>query len=297
MDWVKSLRGAVEYMEAHLLEPVGPEEVARAVHISPFYLQKGFQIITGYSLGEYMRNRRLYMAAMDLLAGEGRVIDTAYKYCYQTPESFTKAFVRFHGFSPSQVKKERMAVSPFLPLKIKITIQGGRDVDYIVEKMESFQVIGMAREIPMDRGYELCPKFWDEMKEKHLTALCQGKKPETDRERAIAECCVGLFGVCIEEEQNPGAFTYMAAGHYDGRPVPEGMEVREIPAATWAKFRAQGPLPGSLQTLNTQIFQEWLPGNPQYELAFPTNIEVYPKAEDGADYECYIWLPVKEREA
>ena len=130
MDWLKSLSSAIEYMEAHLLEPVEPGDVARAVHMSPFYLQKGFQIITGYSLGEYMRNRRLYMAAMDLLAGEDKVIDIAYQYGYQTPESFTKAFTRFHGFSPSQVKKERMAVRPFLPLKLKISIQGGKDVDY-----------------------------------------------------------------------------------------------------------------------------------------------------------------------
>lgn len=296
MDWLSSLRGAIEYMEAHMLEPITPEDAARAVHMSPFYLQKGFHIITGCSLGEYLRCRRLYLAALDLLAGEEKVIDLAYKYCYQTPESFAKAFARFHGFPPSQVKKERAAIRPFLPLKIKITIQGGKSMDYTIEKMDAFQVIGFLTEIPLDKGYEQCPKFWDEVNEKYLTPLCQGKAAETDLERAVAECCVGLFGVCIEEEEQPGVFTYMAAGHYDGRPVPEGMAVREIPAATWAKFRALGPLPGSLQTLNSQIFQEWLPGNGQYELAFPINIELYQDVENGPEYESYIWLPVTEKE-
>ena len=170
-------------------------------------------------------------------------------------------------------------------------------MDYFIEKMDAFQVLGFQRKIPMDKGYELCPRFWDELQREYLGPLGSGRQPRTDLERAVKECCVGLFGVCIEEEEDLGAFTYMAAGHYDGRPVPEGMAVREIPAATWAKFRAQGPLPGSLQTLNAQIFQEWLPGNRQYELAFPINIELYPEpnTENNPEYECYIWLPVKEK--
>lgn len=295
MDWLSSLRGAIDYMEEHMQEPIGPEEVARAVHLSQFYLQKGFQIITGCSLGEYMRNRRLYLAALDLLAGEEKIIDIAYKYCYQTPESFAKAFARFHGFPPSRIKREHLSIRPYLPFKIKITIQGGKNVDYIIEKMDSFKVIGFQQEIPMERGYELCPRFWDKVKEDYMRALCQGKKAENAVERAVKECCIGLFGVCLDDEKNPGAFTYMIAGHYDGRPVPDGLAVREIPAATWAKFRAQGPLPGSLQTLNSQIFQEWLPGNEQYELAFPVNVEVYPSSEMGPDYECFIWLPVVEK--
>lgn len=295
MDWVSSLRGAIEYMEKHLLEPFTVADVARAVYVSPFYLQKGFQIITGYSLGEYIRNRRLYLAALELLSGEEKVIDTALRYGYQTPESFSKAFTRFHGFPPSQIRKRQGDIQPFRPLKIKLSIQGGKDVDYFIEKMDAFQVIGFKREIPMDKGYELCPKFWEEMQRDHFESLWNGRRPETEIDRAIVECCVGMFGVCIEDEGDPGVFTYMAAGRYDGRPVPEGMEVREIPAAVWAKFRAQGPLPGSLQTLNSQIFQEWLPGNGQYELAFPINIELYADTESGPDYECYIWLPVKEK--
>lgn len=296
MDWVKSLSGAIAFMEAHMLEPIGPGEVAEAVHISPFYLQKGFQLITGCSISDYIRCRRLYMAAMDLLVGE-KIIDTAYKYCYQTPESFAKAFSRFHGFPPSQVKRERMRVKPFLPMKVKISIQGGTNVNYIIEKEGPLQLIGFAEEIPTDRGYELCPKFWDKIRETHFFPLWQGKKPETAIERAIVENNIGMFGVCLEEG-SPNFFTYMAAGHYKGGGVPEGLTVREIPEASWAKFQVTGPLPGALQTLNTQIFQEWLPGNPDYELAFPVNLELYGVGDgNSANYESAIWLPVTERGA
>lgn len=297
MDWLKSLRGAIDYMEQHMQEPVTPAQVAQAVHLSPFYLQKGFQIITGYSLGEYLRCRRLYLAALDLLAGEGKVIDIAYRYCYQTPESFTKAFTRFHGFSPAQVKRERLSIRPFLPLKLKISIQGGKDVDYTIEKKENFQLIGFKREIPMDQGYRLCPAFWEEVTQKHLGPLCKGKPPETELEQAIAQCKIGMFAACIEGTTNPDTFSYLVAGYYDGRPVPDGLEVVEIPAATWAMFRAVGPMPGALQSLNTQIFQEWLPGNARYEVAFPINLEMYSEGESGPDYESFIWLPVTEKGA
>lgn len=295
MEWTQSLRKAIEYMEQHICDPIGPADVAAAVNISAFYLQKGFQILTGYSLMEYLRNRRLYSAALDLLSGDDKVIDVAYKYCYQTPESFAKAFARYHGFPPSLVKKERARIRPFLPLKLKISIQGGNNVDFQIEKMDSFQVIGFKKEIPMGRGYELCPQFWDEIQQKYLIPLWQGKPPKTDVERAIVECNVGMFGICIDGAPNPELFTYMAAGRYDGRPIPEGMAVVEIPAATWAEFKALGPLPESLQDLNTRIFQQWLPENPQYELALPINIELYSDGKNGPDYESFIWLPVTEK--
>ncbi|WP_217957746.1 AraC family transcriptional regulator [Acutalibacter muris] len=292
MDWLTSLRGAIEYMEEHLLEPVTPEDIGKAVNISPFYLQKGFQIMTGYGLGEYIRCRRLYMAAMDLLAGDEKVIEIAYKYCYQTPESFAKAFSRFHGFPPSQVKRQRRRIKIFLPLKITITIQGGHNVDYKIEKMDSFKVIGFEEDIPMERGYELCPKMWDRLTKKYFSALWQGKTPETDLERAIVENGVGAFGVCVEGGGD--TFAYMVGGAYKGGPVPEGMKVREIPAAAWAKFCSAGPMPEGMHSLYTQIFQEWLPGNREYDLAHPIDIEYYECIGDGMDYE--IWLPVTEKE-
>lgn len=291
MDWLASLRGAIDYMEEHLLEPVAPEDVGKAVNLSPFYLQKGFQIVTGYSMGEYMRCRRLYLAALDLLAGEGKVIDIAYKYCYQTPESFAKAFSRFHGFPPSQVKRERGRIKIFLPLKITIKIQGGSDVDYSIEKMDSFKVIGFEEDIPMERGYGLCPKMWDRLMGEYFTPLWNGKAPETDIERAVMENDIGVYGVCVDGGGE--TFAYMVGGPYKGGPVPEGLTVREIPAANWARFRSGEPSVGSLQALNTQIFQEWLPGNREYDLAYPVNIEYYLCTGDGMEYE--IWLPVAEK--
>lgn len=104
MDWTQSIRTAIDEMEKHLLDEDCVEKACRAALVSPLYLQQGFRIMTGLSMAEYVRFRRLYKAALDI-AGDAKVIDTALKYGWDTQESFTKAFGRFHGVSPMQVKK------------------------------------------------------------------------------------------------------------------------------------------------------------------------------------------------
>lgn len=296
MEWTESLRRAIGYMEEHLLEDIHPEDVAQHVHISPFYFQRGFRLMTGYSLGEYVRCRRLYLAALELIAGEERVIDLAYRYGYETPESFTRAFSRFHGVSPARLRSDPARIRPFLPLKIRIIIQGGDSMDYVVERMEGFQVIGFGREFTDDAGYQEIPRYWDEFSEKYLERLFAGGAPRDDVERAICENMVGMYGVCLDDVGRDGTFRYLIAGLYQGGVVPEGMELFTFPGMEWAKFRCVGPLPGALQSVNTRIFREWLPGNPEYEIAAGANIEWYGEGDPSSpDYESAIWIPVKRK--
>ena len=113
MEWLGSIRGAIEYMEGHLLTVEDADEVAGAVYMSPFYLQKGFKVMTGYSIGEYIRSRRLYLAGLDVISGTEKIIDIAYKYGYDTPESFTKAFTRFHGVTPTGLRTDAGKIKVF----------------------------------------------------------------------------------------------------------------------------------------------------------------------------------------
>ena len=122
MEWLRSIRKVISCLEEHLLDAQEEYDVAREVGISPIYLQKGFHIMTGYSMAEYVRSRRLYLAALDVIRDKEKVIDLAFKYGYDTPESFSKAFTRFHGLSPLQLKREPAKMHVFLPLKINITI-------------------------------------------------------------------------------------------------------------------------------------------------------------------------------
>lgn len=294
MDWTETLRSAIEYMEAHLLEKITAEDVAAHVFISPFYLQRGFEIVTGCTVSRYLRSRRLYLAALDLAAGRGGLIDISAHYGFETPESFTKAFSRFHGATPTQVRENSKLIKPFFPMKITISVQGGNAMEYTIMHKPGFQVIGFQREIPFDAGHRECPRFWEEISKQYLEPLQAGKEPESPWEQAVLCHHIGEYGVCLDDGGGE-TFRYMIGGLYRGGPVPEGMVLHAFPETDWAVFPCRGPLPGAFQALNSAIFREWLPGNPKYELALEANIEWYSPMEDSPDYESAIWVPVKQK--
>lgn len=297
MEWLTAIRKAIAYMEERILTVSNPDEVASHVHISSMYLQRGFHIMTGFTMGEYIRNRRLYLAAAELVKSDIKIIDIALKYGYETPESFTKAFSRFHGAAPSQVRSGQAPLRSFLALKIHITIQGGNQMDYKITKMLPLKVIGFQKEFTFEEAYAEIPKFWDEICEKYAMHVYAGNAPANIYEKALVDNCIGEYGICIDDVGN-GRFRYLIAGKYCGGEVPDGMALYEFPMCEWAVFDCIGAVPEALQSLNTKIFKEWLPGNPEYELAGDANVEWYDcinGEKTDPDYHSAIWIPVKKK--
>ncbi|MBR3400924.1 MAG: AraC family transcriptional regulator [Parasporobacterium sp.] len=296
MEWLTGIRTAIEYMEEHLEDDISAQDVADRVYLSSFFLQRGFALMTGFGIGEYLRSRRLYQAALDLKETDDKIIDIALRYCYDTPESFAKAFSRFHGATPTQVRAGA-PVHVFLPLKINITIQGGSQMDYKITPMFPFKVIGFQKEFDMETAYAQIPEFWDEITGKYAANVFAGNAPANPYEQAVIDYGIGEYGVCIDD-LGSSRFRYLIAGKYTGGAVPEGMVVYEFPQSDWAVFNCIGPLPEALQSVNTRIFQEWLPGNPEYEICGNANIEWYdPTNKDTSDpdYRSAIWIPVKKK--
>ena len=297
MEWLGCIRTAIDYMERHLEEDISVQDVADRVYLSPFFLQRGFSLMTGYGIGEYLRCRRLYQAALDLKQTESKVIDIALRYGYETPESFAKAFSRFHGATPSQVRNGA-DVCVFLPLKINISIQGGKQMDYSIAPMFPFKVIGFQKIFDNETAYSEIPKFWDEICERYACNVYAGNLPANPYEQALVDNCIGEYGVCIDDIGG-GAFRYLIAGKYTGGAVPEGMVVYEFPRGDWAIFDCIGPIPEALQRVNTRIFREWLPGHPEYELSGNANVEWYDCVhgeKTDADYHSAIWIPVRRKD-
>ena len=277
MDWLEAVRTAVDFMETHLLEDISAEDAARTVYLSPFHFQRGFRALSGYSVGEYIRGRRLYLAALELIRGDTQVTDVAYKYGYETPESFSKAFRRFHGMTPAEVKRRGHIPRPFLPLKITLTVQGGTNMDVRYETIQTFKVAGISRRFKNEGAYRAIPAWYDEL-----------------REQGVLDT-LGEFAVCVDDNGTED-FAYWVAKPYIGGTLPEGQEVMELPTATWAIFTATGPLPGARQTVNTPIFSEWLPGNPEWEMDGSFSIEHYLPGDTAAvNYKSEIWVPVKKK--
>lgn len=130
MDWTTGIQKAIDYVEEHLTEPIEYEEAAKRACSSSFHFQRVFSIICGFTLGDYIRFRRLSLAGRELAEKNRKVIDVALKYGYDTPESFTRAFTRFHGASPTQIKNGA-AVKSFSRLSVKLSLQGGTTMDYL----------------------------------------------------------------------------------------------------------------------------------------------------------------------
>ncbi|MDO5291799.1 MAG: AraC family transcriptional regulator [bacterium] len=285
MDWIELVKNTLSYIELNLLEPITAEEIGQELNISGFYLQNGFKVMTGYGIGEYIRNRRLYMAALDVLKGDEKIIDLSEKYRYETPESFSKAFRRFHGVSPMQMRTRCYKVKPFLPIELTVSLKGGSKLSVTIEKMHAWKVIGLPYTVCYDSAFDCIPGYWDN--------YCKNILPKVNQQ--LPGCCIGMYGICMEQEENKKDFVYLIAGDYHGEEVPEGFSVVEIPAYTWAKFHCTGPMPSALQSMNRRIYEEWLPSHPEYTIAGGYNVELYDNGDTLADtYQSHIWLPIKE---
>lgn len=283
MDWMKAIGEAVEYIENHLTDDITPQDIAFYVSISPFYFQKGFSLLCGYSVSEYIRFRRLSLAANDILKGDERIIDIALKYGYDSPDSFTKAFSRFHGVTPLSARKSGVALRSFAPLKIKISLSGGYLMAYKIERKESFKIIGKKENFSYENAKKEIPLFW--------------QRVFTDSTNTIR----GQYGVNIDKTMSGERFDYIIADPYDGQKAESGYVIETIPSFEWAVFSCVGALPHALQDVNKKIFSEWLPALKDYEFASGYCIEYYSdpkKYEKGTMDENYyseIWIPVKKK--
>jgi len=285
MEWMNAIQSALEYIEEHITDDISAEDAASYVHMSPFYFQKGFSMLCGYSVAEYIRNRRLALAGGELAATEAKVIDVALKYGYDSPDSFAKAFKRFHGISPAVVQRGDVAIKTFAPLKLEISLKGGYIMDYKITEKESFTVLAVSREFDYENCKKEIPLFWKE----HF-------------EKGNGKYVCGMFGINIDEKMGQESFEYLIADLYDPtKEVPEGFEVRTIPAFTWAVFSCDGPMPKALQDVNTKIFSEWLPALKEYEFAAGYCVEMYdapdkyPKGTMDENYHSEIWIPIKKK--
>lgn len=285
MEWTAAVRDAVDFMEKHITEEITMADVAAHVNVSPFYFHKGFSILCGYSITEYIRNRRLALAGEELLTSDATVMELAMKYGYDSPDSFTKAFTRFHGHSPSVVRRDKTMLKAFAPLKLSISLKGGCMMDYRIAKKGAFTVLAASKEFRYENAKRDIPAYWQE----HYAS---GK----------GNYVCGMFGINIDPQMGDERFEYLIADVYNPSvDVPEGFEVRTVPAFTWAVFPCRGVLSQTMQDINTRIFSEWLPALKDQEFAAGYCVEMYdapdkyPKGTEDENYYAEIWIPIQKK--
>lgn len=267
------MQKAINYIENHLSEKTDIKDIASIVYLSPFHFQRVFHLICGMTVGDYIRQRRLTLAAKELLSSKIRIIDLAMKYHYDSPDSFSRAFSKFHKCSPSAMRKLSLEPKTLSPLKITRKTGEKGNMEYRIVEKAAFTIVGFGKRFAGDTAYTEIPRFWDE----HF---------ELGRDKMIE----GMFGVCLDGDGY--SFEYLIADMYlPWKDIPDGCVTKTIDAAKWAVFPWHGQCPEALQTVNTWIWSEWLPNCTEYELSANCNLEVYLSMEHGE-----IWLPVKKRD-
>lgn len=279
MEWIQSLNRAIDYIENNLLDELSCEEIAKHIYISSHHFQRAFSLLTGMTVGEYIRNRRLSLAGHELAMSDHKVIDIALKYGYETPESFTKAFTRFHGVTPNQAKMEGSNLKSFNRLIIKIRLEGGNIMDYRIVKKDPFKVLAKMKTFAEKDSQREIPKFWTEY-------YSNGYDKQV----------CGMLGICEQEKDGTGEFRYgIGCDYVLNSVIPDGFEILNIPSYTWAIFKCIGPMPGAIQDTWAKIYSEWLP-QAEYEIIPDYDFEVYTEGNTKSkDYISEIWIPVSRK--
>lgn len=142
MDWIAGIQNAIDYIEDHITEQIDYEKIAAQSFSSCYHFQRIFSIICGFTVGEYIRNRRLTLAGKDLASEHGKVLDIAIKYGYDSPDSFARAFQKFHGILPSEARENGKKLKSFSRLVLKISMEGGTMMNYRIEEKPEMILTG-----------------------------------------------------------------------------------------------------------------------------------------------------------
>lgn len=285
MEWISRLNEAVDYIEENLDKEIDYDKAAQIACCSTFHFQRMFSYIADVPLSEYIRRRRITLAAFDLQSSNKKIIDIALKYGYESPTAFNRAFHNVHGISPTEARAKGVSLKAFPRISFKITIKGDVEMNYKIITKEAFKIVGAKEHytINIEENFKKVPQFWQKtIQSGIIPTLCSLMDKEPYGVLGVSTCMNG---------QN---FDYYIAVATD-KETPDGMAEYNVPECTWAIFECMGAMPNAIQELQKRIVTEWLPTS-GYEYANAPDIEVYFEGNQYADdYKCQVWLPIVKK--
>ncbi len=296
MEWIVAMQRAITYMEEHIMEEINYEDVAKQVHTSSYEFHRAFSFLTGMTANAYIRNRRLSLAGREIVETNAKITDIALKYGYETPESFTKAFTRFHGIAPKFAREKSAKLLLFNPLVIKIIVEGGKSMDCRIVQTEEQKFIALVRsfrnEIINDEENRDIPDFWGECHDKNLVEAIRNLRPEGKRD---------LYGLCSPTKQGEGTFEYGigvlidgATSEFDTAEMEKaGYSIWDVKPGTYVVFDCIGEDGDCIGDTWSKFYKEFLP-QMGYESEAETDYEIY--FENGrSGLFCELWIPVRKK--
>lgn len=290
MDTLSSMNKALNYIEEHLAEDIHYDEVSRIAYCSEYHFRRMFSFLSGISLSEYVRRRRLSLAALDLRISDLRIIDVAVKYGYSSADSFSRAFHSMHGILPSELRNENAQLKAYPRMTFQLTIKGGSEMNYRIVLKGPFRLVGIMKRVPIVfKGVNA-----------EIAKMAQGLTPEMIQNlKAISD---------VEPAGIISASTRFSEGrmeesgeldHYIGvatsRNETSGYDVLEIQESTWAVFESIGPFPDTLQSTWGRIYSEWFPSSGYEAVEGPEILWHESPDTKNPMYRSEIWIPVKKK--
>ncbi|MED3886900.1 MULTISPECIES: AraC family transcriptional regulator [Priestia] len=290
MDLLRNMNRALDYIEENLTNDIDFREVARLALCSEYHFKRMFSFLAGITLSEYIRRRRLTLAAFELKDSNIKVIDVAIKYNYSSPDSFTRAFQNLHGITPSEAKKSGSSLKAFPKMTFQLSIKGGNEMNYRIEEKEAFHIVGIKERVPII-FHGVNPKIaamWESLNDETIREL---KELSNVTPLGLLSASVNFSEGRMEEKGQ--------LDHYIGvattKDCPNHLVQLEVPAGTWAVFEAVGPFPDTLQDVWGRIYSEWFPASTYEQVEGPEILWNEHKNVTSPTFKSEIWIPVLKK--
>lgn len=290
LEIIKDINNAIEYIEDNLGSNISIDEIAKVAFTSRYHFQRMFHALTGVTLTEYIRNRRLTLAGEELSSKDVKIIDVAAKYGYESPDAFTKAFQRLHGSTPSTIKKGNERLKSFPKLSFQISIKGECEINYRIVKQDEFKFFGvdflttlidnaLYKEIP-----EFCDKIWEDGTHLKINEFLGYSKMNM------------LYGIHYDFKED-GSRRYMMGWKVPDKDIPNEYKIVNIPSCTWAVFDGRGDNLNTLAIADLWrlIYSEWFPSSGFEQIEGPCIEKYFWDDNQYINYSCELWIPVKRK--
>lgn len=281
MEWIERLNKSINYIEEHITEEISYDELAQIACCSTYHFQRMFTYIAGVSLSEYIRRRKMSLAAVDLKGSNEKIIDISLKYGYSSPTAFNRAFQSIHGVAPSALKNEGVSIKSFPPITFKFTVKGVEELNYRIETKPAFRIVGKSYPLnkEIEQNFLEVPQMWQNAVMdgtiKKIIAL-MNSQPQ------------GVLGVSACNDNEKWKYYIAVSSTAD---IDTSLEEYIVPGCMWAIFPGGGT-GKSIQELEKRIVTEWLPTS-GYEFTEGPDIEVYFNPDpNNTQYE--VWIPIKK---
>lgn len=287
MDSLKNTNDAMKYIEENLTNEIDFKVVARLAHCSEYHFKRMFSFLAGITLSEYIRRRRLSLAAFELINSSIKIIDVAIKYGYNSPDSFTRAFQNLHGVTPSEARYNGQQLKVYPLMSFQLSIRGGNEMNYRIEQKEAFNIVGIMKRVPIIFEGEN-PEITQMWKSLSTEKIVQLKNLSNVEPKGMIQASINFSEGRMEEKGELDQYIGVATT----QECPETFSKLEIPALTWAIFESIGAFPSTLQETWGRIYSEWFPSSNYQLTEGPEILSIKSRDLTSPSVKSEIWIPV-----